>query len=101
MGQYGEARKYFGKAIEGAVTPQAKGQAQRAMAMSCAFEGDCKNTAKYEGPLYEQYLEAEDYYNAGETADEVARACIDAGNLDEAGVVSEGSRGGLKRDRSE
>jgi tetratricopeptide (TPR) repeat protein len=84
MGQYGEARKYFGKAIEVAATPQAKGQAQRAMAMSYAFEGDCKNAAKYEGPLYEQYLEAKDYFNAGETADEVARVCIDAGNLDDA-----------------
>jgi len=84
MGQYGEARKYFGKAIDAAASPQAKGQAQRAMAMSYAFEGDCKNAAKYESPLYEQYLEAKDYYNAGETADEVARVCIDAGNLDEA-----------------
>src|SRR5260370_27365772 len=47
MGKYGEARKYFGKSIEIAATPQAKGQAQRAMAMSYAFEGDCKNAAKY------------------------------------------------------
>jgi len=84
MGQYAEARKYFGKSIEIAATPQAKGQAQRAMAMSYAFEGDCKNAAKYEGPLYEQYLSAKDYFNAGETADELARVCIDAGNLDEA-----------------
>jgi tetratricopeptide (TPR) repeat protein len=84
MGRYGEARKYFGKAIEVAPTPQAKGQAQRAMAMSYAFEGDCKNAAKYEGPLYEQYLAAKDYYNAGEMADELARVCIDADNLDDA-----------------
>src|SRR5260370_41001681 len=68
----------------GAAAPQAKGQAQRAMAMSFAFEGDSTNAAKDESPLYEQYLEAKDYYNAGETADEVARVCIDAGNLDEA-----------------
>ncbi len=84
MGRYSEARKYFAKAIEVAATPQAKGQAQHAMAMSYAFEGDCKNAAKYEGPLYEQYLAAKDYFNAGETADELARVCIDAGNLDEA-----------------
>jgi tetratricopeptide (TPR) repeat protein len=84
MGRYGEARKYFGKAIEVAPTPQAKGQAQRAMAMSYAFEGDCKNAAKYEGPLYEQYRAAKDYYNAGEMADELARVCIDADNLDDA-----------------
>jgi tetratricopeptide (TPR) repeat protein len=84
MGQFEEARRYFGKAMEIAPTPQAKGQAQRAMAMSYAFEGDCKNAAKYEGPLYEQYLAVKDYFNAGETADELARVCIDAGNLDEA-----------------
>jgi tetratricopeptide (TPR) repeat protein len=84
MGQYSEAKKYFAKAIEIAATPQAKGQAQRAMAMSYAFEGDCKNAAKYEGPLYQLYLDAKDFFNAGETADELARVCIDAGKLDDA-----------------
>jgi len=83
-GQYSEARKYFVKSIDVAKTPQAKGQGQRNMAMSYAFEGDCKNAAKYEGPLYQQYLDAKDYFNAGETADELARVCIDAGSLDDA-----------------
>src|SRR5205807_708530 len=41
MGQGTEARKYFAKAIELAETPQAKASAQRAMAMSYAFEGNC------------------------------------------------------------
>jgi len=84
MGKYSEARKYFAKAIDIAPTPQAKGQAQRSMAMSYAFEGDCKNAAKYEAPLYQQYLDAKDYFNAGETANELARVCIDAGSLDDA-----------------
>lgn len=81
-GKYSDARKYFTKAIDVAPTAQAKGQAQRSMAMSYAFEGDCKNTIKYESPLYEQYLAAKDYFNAGETADEAARVCVDAGSLD-------------------
>ncbi len=84
MGKYSEARKYFAKAINIAPNPQAKGQAQRSMAMSYAFEGDCKNAAKYEAPLYQQYLDAKDYFNAGETANELARVCIDAGSLDDA-----------------
>src|ERR1700686_1622026 len=53
MGQYSKAKKFFPNATDTPAPPQAKGQAQRAMAMSYAFEGDCKNAAKYEGPLYQ------------------------------------------------
>jgi len=81
LGRYTEARPYFAKAIEIAPTPQAKAQAQRSMAMSYAFEGNCKDAAKYEGPLYQSYLDAKDWFNAGETADELARVCIDSGDL--------------------
>lgn len=81
LGRYTEARPYFAKAIEMATTPQAKSQAERAMAMSYAFEGDCKDAAKYEGPVYQRYLDAKDWFNAGETADELARVCIDSGDL--------------------
>ena len=81
LGRYTEARPYFAKAIEIATTPQAKAQAQRSMAMSYAFEGNCKGAAKYEGPLYQSYLDAKDWFNAGETADELARVCIDSGDL--------------------
>src|ERR1700722_8625128 len=45
MGKSPEARKYFQKAIDLAASPVAKSAALRAMAMSFAFEGDCKNTA--------------------------------------------------------
>jgi tetratricopeptide (TPR) repeat protein len=83
-GQYIEARKDFAKALEVATTAQAKAQAQRSLAVSYAFEGDCKNAVKYEGPLYETYLASKNFFEAGETADELARICIDAGDLDEA-----------------
>ena len=83
-GQYSEARKDFAKALEGATTAQAKAQAQRSLAVSYAFEGDCKNAVKYEGPLYETYLASKSFFEAGETADELARICIDAGDLDQA-----------------
>lgn len=84
MGRGAEARKYFAKAIEVAATPQAKAGAQRAMAMSYAFEGDCANTGKYEQQVFDYYVALKDFYNQGEMADEVARVCIDAGDLDAA-----------------
>src|ERR1700720_3417324 len=48
MGQGEEARQYLGKAIQVADTPERKAMAQRAMAMSYAFEGSCKKTVQYE-----------------------------------------------------
>ncbi len=43
-----ESRALFQKEIDTATTPAAKANAQRAMAMSWAFEGNCKKTAEYE-----------------------------------------------------
>jgi Flp pilus assembly protein TadD len=84
LGRGAEARKYFAKAIESATTPQAKANAQRAMAMSYAFEGDCANTAKYEQMVFDYYVSTKDAYQQGEMADEAARVCIDSGDLDTA-----------------
>jgi tetratricopeptide (TPR) repeat protein len=83
-GRYAEARKHLTKAIDGAASPQQKAGALRTMAMSYAFERDCKGAIPYAGQAYDVYLSQKDYYNAGEAANEVARVCIDAGNLDEA-----------------
>jgi Flp pilus assembly protein TadD len=83
-GNYAEARAQFTKAIELAATPQQKAQAQRSMAMSYAFEADCPDAAKYETPVYEMYLADKDFFDAGEVANELARVCLDAGNLAEA-----------------
>src|SRR5580704_3752593 len=47
MGRGEEARKYFTKGIESADTPEHKAIAQRAMAMSYAFEGNCVKTVEY------------------------------------------------------
>src|ERR1039457_2936503 len=84
MGRGEEARKYFAKAIEAAPTPQAKANAARAMAMSYAFDGDCKNTEKYEMQVFDYFVSTKDFYQQGEMADEAARVCIDAGDLDAA-----------------
>jgi tetratricopeptide (TPR) repeat protein len=84
LGRYADARKHIEKAIQVAPTPQARISASRAMAMSYAFERNCAGAQKYEAPLYEQYLKAEDFFMAGEIANELARVCLESGDLDAA-----------------
>jgi len=83
-GNYADARKAFAQAIDIASDPQAKAQALRSMAMSYAFESNCKEATKYEEPLYQQYLDVKDFFNAGEIANELARVCLESGDLDTA-----------------
>lgn len=80
MGQGAEARKYFAKAIELAPAPDRKAAAQRAMAMSWAFEGDCKKTLEYQQEVLDYYVSVKDFFQQGEIADEGARVCLDAGD---------------------
>ena len=84
MGQGEEARQYFGKAIQVADTPEHKAMAQRAMAMSYAFEGNCKKTIQHEQAAFNYYGSVKDFFRQGEIADEAARVCIDSGDLDSA-----------------
>ena len=83
-GQGEDARKYFQKAIEVADTPEHKAMAQRAMAMSYAFEGNCKKTIEYEQQVFDYYGGMKNFFQQGEIADEAARVCIDSGDLDAA-----------------
>src|SRR5664279_4384833 len=86
MGKSADARKYFQKAIDVAAEPAAKANAQRQMAMSYAFEGDCRNTVKYEQMVIAYWVTREQtepqnaFYQQGEMANEAARVCIDAGD---------------------
>lgn len=81
MGKGEEARNHFTKAVEIAPTPQQKAQANRATAMSYAFEGDCKKTLEYEQKVIDYQKEQKDFFAQGEVADEGARVCIDNGDL--------------------
>jgi len=78
-GQGEEARKYFQKAMEVADSPE-----HRAMAMSYAFEGNCKKTVEYEQQVFDYYGSMKNFFQQGEIADEAARVCIDSGDLDAA-----------------
>ncbi len=80
-GKTAEARKYIQKAIDAGAEPGRKAQAQRIMAMSYAFDGDCKNTGKYEQMVFDYWVTQRDFYQQGEIADEAGRVCIDAGDL--------------------
>jgi len=83
-GQGKEARKYFQKAIEVADTPEHKAMAERAMAMSHAFAGNCKKTVQYEQRVFDYYGSVKNFFQQGEIADEAARVCIDSGDLNTA-----------------
>ncbi|MES1258131.1 MAG: tetratricopeptide repeat protein [Acidobacteriota bacterium] len=84
LGRSGEARTYFEQAIKAAVKPAEQAQANRAMAISYGFSADCRGAEKYGRRAFDYFLALPDFYNAGEAADEVARLCIDAGDLNRA-----------------
>jgi tetratricopeptide (TPR) repeat protein len=84
MGQYDEARPHFSAAIKAARTPLERALAQRAMAIGYGFAGDCGNAEKLERRAFEFYKETEDFPNAGDVADELARLCLDSGDFERA-----------------
>lgn len=85
-----QARVLFQALIDSAATPAARAAAQRAMAMSYAFDGDCANTMKYEEMVIAYWQTREQaepqnaFYQEGEMANEGARVCLDAGDVDAA-----------------
>ncbi|HEX4750513.1 MAG TPA: hypothetical protein VH302_13295 [Bryobacteraceae bacterium] len=102
-GKYAEARQVFQQAIDAGANPLAKANAERAMAMSWAFEGNCKKTTEYENLVidYWKTQEKDDpshaFYQEGEMADEAARVCTDSGDLTAAlDLYKQGHELGLK-----
>jgi tetratricopeptide (TPR) repeat protein len=89
-GAWEQARALYQAVIDTASEPSEKAAAQRRLAMSHGFEGDCANTVRYEEMViayWETREEAEPqnaFYQQGEMANEAARICIDAGDIDTA-----------------
>jgi tetratricopeptide (TPR) repeat protein len=89
-GRTTEARAMFTALIASAPTDSARAAATRAMAMSYAFDGDCRNVIRLEEQViaYWRTREAAEpqnaFYQQGEMANEAARVCIDAGALNDA-----------------
>ena len=103
LGASTEARVVFQRAIDAATDPAAKAQAQRAMAMSYAFSGDCNNAVKLEQMVITYWASREQddpqnaFFQQGEIANEAARVCIDSGALDTAEYwYRQGTELGLK-----
>ena len=108
MGKGAEARQHFQRAIDGAPDAAGKANAQRQMAMSYAFEGDCRNTVKYEQMAIAYWATREQgepqnaFYQQGEMANEAARVCLDAGDLETADTwYRKGAELGLKEPGNE
>lgn len=87
LGATTEARAILLRQIGQAPDAAAKAAAQRAMAMSYAFDGDCARTMEYEQAVIAYWVTREQiepqnaFYQQGEMANEGARVCIDAGDL--------------------
>ncbi len=82
-GDYPWARQYLRKAIQ-VSSGASRIRALRDMALSYGFEGNCKEAVPYDQEAYDMEIGLKDFYNAGEVADELARICIDGGDLDAA-----------------
>jgi len=102
-GNHEGARAIFQQLIDNAPDPEAKAAAQRRLAMSYGFEGDCANTVKYEEMVIDYWKTREQaepqnaFYQEGEMANEAARICIDAGDIATAErMYRRGSELGLK-----
>ncbi len=76
-GQYADARHHLERAIELA-KPENLTQARRTMVVSYAFEHDCAQATKLEKPLFTEQVAAESFTAAAETANELARICLEA-----------------------
>ena len=89
-GKGAEARVIWQRLVDSAADPAAKAAAQRRMAMSWGFEGNCANAVKYEEMVIAYWVTREKeepqnaFYQQGEMANEAARVCIDAGDLNTA-----------------
>jgi tetratricopeptide (TPR) repeat protein len=85
QGKYDEARKHFANAIELA-KPEQKVGALKSMAMSYAFQKNCKDATRYEQQAFDSQMKQSppDYPAAAETANELARLCIESGDLNAA-----------------
>lgn len=85
-----QARAIFQRLIDSAADPAARAAAQRGMAMSYAFAGDCATTIRFESQVIAYWVTRESaepqnaFYQQGEMANEAARVCLDAGVLDTA-----------------
>jgi len=93
-----EARKYFEKAIATAHDDEERAGSNRSMAISWAFEANCQMTVQYEQKVLDYAKSKNDFFRAGEIANEEARVCMDTGDIETSMVwYEEGHKLGLQQ----
>src|SRR5918996_1627688 len=102
-GAHAEARAIIQRLIDSAPDEEARAAARRRMAMSYGFQGDCANAVRYHELVIAYWQTREQaepqraFYQQGEMANESARVCLDAGELDVAErMYRRGSELGLR-----
>lgn len=89
-GKHAEARAMFQALIDNAPDPAAKAQVQRRMAMSYGYTNECDKVVEYEEMVIAYWVTREQeepqnaHYQQGEMANEAARVCLEAGDIDTA-----------------
>jgi tetratricopeptide (TPR) repeat protein len=89
-GKHAEARALFQRLIETAPDPAAKAAAQRRMAMSYGYTNECNKVVEHEEMVIAYWVTREQaepqnsHYQQGEMANEAARVCLEAGEVDTA-----------------
>lgn len=83
QGKYAEARKHIAKAIE-VSTPENRPQALRTMAMSYAFERNGAEATRYQQQVFDARMAKQDFEEAAEIANELARILLESGDVDAA-----------------
>lgn len=79
-GEYAEARKHLQRAID--LAPErSRAQALRTMAMSYAFESNSKAAEKYHQQVFDERTKAGNHAGAAEIANEIARVCLESGDI--------------------
>ena len=92
-----EARKSFQKALDGAKDDEQRAEANRALAMSWAFESNCQMTGQYEQKVLDYAKAKGDFFRAGEVANEAGRVCMDSSDVERAMLwYEEGHKLGLQ-----
>jgi tetratricopeptide (TPR) repeat protein len=82
-GDYAQARQHFSKALDMAA-PEAQPQVLRTMAVSYAFTREPNEAAKFEQRALDARLAANQFDNAAEIANELARVYLESGDVDNA-----------------
>ena len=84
VGKYTEARVHMTVALAKAKTPDEGKTARRSMAVSYAFERNCKAAVPNESAVIDQDVAAKDFEGAAGVANELARICLESDDIDTA-----------------